>query len=163
MASLDRLMKASPVRPARLRHLHREQVVAAPTAETFAFFADAANLEVLTPSWLNFEILTPMPVEMRAGLLIEYRIRLYGIPIPWRTLIDDWEPGVRFVDRQVVGPYRWWHHEHSFREVPDGTLVTDHVAYLPRLPALTTRRVARDLERIFDYRREELARRFGAR
>lgn len=155
-------MAAAPERPGAVRHLHRELTVKAGGDETFAFFADAANLERLTPSWLNFEIRTPLPVVMRAGTVIDYRIRLYGIVIPWQTVIDAWEPGVRFVDRQVVGPYHWWHHEHRFAAVPGGTLVVDHVEYVPRMRRLTEAWVSRDLERIFAYRRERLVERFGA-
>ncbi|MBP1633539.1 MAG: Polyketide cyclase / dehydrase and lipid transport [Acidobacteria bacterium] len=128
----------------------------APIEETFAFFSDAGNLERLTPPWLRFRIRTPMPVVMREGLEIDYRIVLRGIPIPWRTRIDVWEPGVRFVDRQVLGPYRWWHHEHRFEAVPGGTRVVDTVEFVPRAWRLTGRWVRRDVERIFDYRQEAL-------
>src|SRR5689334_9596131 len=120
-----------------LLHLHTETVVAAGLAETFAFFADAWNLQRITPPWLLFRILTPRGVEMREGTLLDYRIRLHGIPIPWRTRIDVWEPGVRFVDRQVRGPYRRWHHEHRFEAVAGGTRVVDHVEYLPPVRWLT--------------------------
>lgn len=124
--------------------------------ETFAFFSDAGNLERLTPPWLNFKILTPRPIAMREGTLIDYRIVLYGIPIPWRTRIDVWEPGVRFVDRQLSGPYLWWHHEHRFDAVEGGTRVTDHVEYLPRMRWVSRGLVRRDVERIFGYRQEIL-------
>lgn len=133
----------------------------APLDATFAFFADAANLERLTPSWLNFEIVTPRPIAMRVGAEIEYRIRLYRVAIPWRTRIDLWEPGVRFIDRQLVGPYRWWHHEHTFHAVPDGTLVIDHVEYVPRFSTLSLAWVQSDLRKIFDYRLEQTRAIFG--
>jgi ligand-binding SRPBCC domain-containing protein len=136
--------------------LHRDTIVPASVDETFAFFADAANLQRLTPEWLNFTVLTPMPVVMRRGLEIQYRIRLYGVPVPWKSSIDIWEPGVRFVDRQVVGPYRWWRHEHRFEAVAGGTKVIDHVDYLPRAAWLMRRLVQRDLERIFTYRQQVL-------
>src|SRR3712207_2633515 len=87
--------------------LHREAVVPAPIGETFAFFSNAANLQRLTPPWINFRIRTPLPIEMREGALIDYQIALYGVPIPWRTRIDAWDLGVRFIDRQLAGPYRW--------------------------------------------------------
>lgn len=131
-------------------------VVSAPLAETFAFFADAANLQRITPAWLRFSILTPMPVAMRVGLEITYRISLYGLPMPWLSRIDEFQPGACFVDRQIVGPYRWWRHEHRFEAVPDGTRVIDHVEYAPRAGWLSGALVRRDLERIFDYRREAL-------
>lgn len=143
-------------RPSSVNSLHRETVVPASLAETFAFFADPSNLERLTPEWLNFTILSPNPIVMRAGVHIDYRIRLYGLPIPWRSRIELWEPGVRFVDRQVLGPYRWWHHEHRFEMADRGTRVVDDVEYLPRIAWLTSALVRRDLERIFAYRHDAL-------
>jgi ligand-binding SRPBCC domain-containing protein len=145
-------------RPERaIEHLHRDVVVPTSIDRTFAFFADASNLERLTPPWLSFRIRTPLPIEMHAGAIIDYRIVLHGWPIPWRTHIDVWEPGVRFVDRQVLGPYRWWHHEHRFEAVPGGTRVIDHVEYLPRARWISGAIVRRDVERIFDYRERRLA------
>ena len=142
-------------------HIHREAVVPASLAETFAFFSDARNLERLTPPWLNFDVRTRGDLTMREGLIIDYRLSLYGVPIPWRTRIDVWDPGVRFVDRQVRGPYRVWVHEHRFEAVEGGTRVIDHVDYMPRLRWLTSRLVRRDVERIFDYRQQALAALFG--
>lgn len=144
-------------RPTRgLVHLHREALVPASIDQTFAFFSDASNLERLTPPWLNFRIRTPRPIHMAEGTEIDYRIVLYGIPIPWKTRIDVWEPGVRFVDRQLLGPYRWWNHEHRFQAVEGGTRVIDHVEFAPRLRWLTGWRVQRDVKRIFAYRQETL-------
>jgi ligand-binding SRPBCC domain-containing protein len=94
---------------------------------------------------------------MREGLLIEYEISLYGLPIPWLTRIDVWEPGVRFVDRQVRGPYRWWYHEHRFEPARGGTRVIDDVEFVPRFAWLTRGKVQRDVERIFSFRQETLA------
>ena len=136
--------------------LHTETMVPASLRDTFEFFADASNLQRLTPPWLDFSVVTGMPVVMRVGTEIDYRIRLYGVPIPWKSRIDVWEPGVRFVDRQLIGPYRWWHHEHRFEERADGTLVVDHVRYAPRVGWLSGRFVRRDLQRIFAYRQEAL-------
>src|SRR3954470_23735571 len=116
---------------APLLHLRRAAVVPASLDETFAFFAEAANLERLTPPWLNFRTHTPLPIAMGEGTTIDYRVRLRGLPMPWRSRIDVWEPGARFVDRQIIGPYRWWRHEHRFEAVPGGTRVADHVEYLP--------------------------------
>jgi ligand-binding SRPBCC domain-containing protein len=150
-------MRSAASRPVRgVGRLHRETVVPASLEDTFAFFADAANLERLTPPWLRFEILTPMPVPMQAGLEISYRITLYGIPIPWESVIDVWEPGVRFVDRQTVGPYRWWYHDHRFAVDPNGTRVIDDVEYVARGRWISSWFVRRDLERIFNYRQETL-------
>ena len=136
--------------------LERAQRLAGAPEDVFPFFADARNLERITPGWLGFRVLTP-GVEMRAGALIEYRLRLHGVPLRWRTRIEVWEPPHRFVDRQLSGPYRLWHHTHTFE--PDGaggTVMRDVVRYalpLGPLGALAHRLfVRRDLARIFDFR-----------
>jgi ligand-binding SRPBCC domain-containing protein len=152
------VLQAGARPPAGLLELRSEVVVPVPLDEAFAFFADAWNLERITPPWLNFRIRTRRPLAMGEGAVLDYRIVLHGLPIPWRTRIDVWEPGVRFVDRQVLGPYRWWRHEHTFDAVEGGTRVLDHVEYLPRLASLTRRWVRRDVEAIFAYRREALRR-----
>jgi ligand-binding SRPBCC domain-containing protein len=159
---LSRLLAAGDRPHSSVRHLHREAVVAASLEETFSFFSDASNLELLTPAWLRFTIRTPTPIVMGTGAEIAYRIRLWGVPIPWRTRIVAWQPCVRFVDRQLVGPYRWWDHEHRFETVPGGTLVIDHVEYVPRAGWLSGPLVRRDLARIFDYRSRTLGRLFRA-
>jgi ligand-binding SRPBCC domain-containing protein len=156
----QRFLAADARPPHKVERLHRECVVPASLDRAFAFFADAANLQQMTPPWLHFSILTPMPVEMRAGLEIAYRINLYGLPMPWQSRIDVWEPGVSFVDRQLVGPYRWWRHEHRFEVVRDGTRVIDQVDYAPRVVRLSGALVRRDLQRIFAYRHEVLRRIF---
>lgn len=156
----DRLIRALAAgdRPAgRLQTLRMETIVPAAIDGAFAFFSDAANLERLTPPWINFRIRTALPIEMREGTIIDYRIGLYGVPIPWRTRIDVWEPGVRFVDRQIAGPYRWWHHEHRFEALGDATRVIDQVEYLPRAAWLSSWMVNRDVQRIFSYRQAALA------
>ncbi|MCC6678398.1 MAG: SRPBCC family protein [Phycisphaerales bacterium] len=131
-------------------------------AEVFGFFADARNLEDLTPPWLNFRILTPGEIEMKEGARIDYRIRLRGLPLRWRTLITAWEPPLRFVDEQIRGPYRLWRHEHRFMEQDGGTLCTDRVEYRVALDALVHARMVRpELERIFAYRRGRMIGRFG--
>jgi ligand-binding SRPBCC domain-containing protein len=137
--------------------IERSQRIARPPDEVFAFFADAHNLEAITPDWLRFRIVTPGRIEMRPGTLIEYRLRLHRVPIRWLTRIERWEPGRRFVDVQVKGPYRLWHHTHEFEEDGEGgTIVLDRVRYaLPLGPAGELARrafVARDLARIFDHR-----------
>jgi ligand-binding SRPBCC domain-containing protein len=140
--------------------LEREQNIRAGLDEVFDFFSAARNLEPLTPAWLRFEVLTPEPIPVAEGTVIDYRLRLHGLPLRWRSRIEAWEPGRAFVDRQIRGPYRLWHHRHEFASVPGGTLVRDIVHYaLPLGPlgrlshALL---VQRDLERIFDYRREAI-------
>ena len=125
--------------------------------EIFGFFADAKNLQRLTPPWLHFEILTPDPIHMAAGTLLDYRLKLHGIPLRWQSEIAVWEPPNRFVDRQTRGPYRWWVHEHTFAQENDGTAVTDHVQYAGLGGALIHRFfVAPDLAKIFTYRRQIL-------
>lgn len=134
----------------------------APREEVFGFFADAGNLEALTPPWLRFRILTPAPVEMREGTLIDYRIRLRGLPMRWRSRISRWEPPHRFVDEQVRGPYRRWRHEHEFIARGEGTLCIDRVEYRVAFDRLVhSWLVGPDLERIFAFRRRRLMERFG--
>jgi ligand-binding SRPBCC domain-containing protein len=145
--------------------LSSRQLVARPLAEVFPFYADAFNLETITPPFLRFRVLTPGPIGMRAGVTIDYALRLRGVPIRWRSEIPVWAPPTRFVDRQVRGPYALWHHEHRFEEVPGGTLVIDEVEY--RLPLGVLGSIAnaalvkRDLRRIFEYRRARIAERFA--
>ena len=148
------------------RHVFEdEQWVPSDPATTFAFFSDAANLETITPPFLNFEILSPLPVAMRAGALIEYRLRLMGVPLRWLTRIDDWVPGQSFTDIQLRGPYACWIHRHSFSPREGGTLVRDQVRYsLPLEPlsapvhALFVRGT---IERIFAHRRAVIGRILG--
>jgi ligand-binding SRPBCC domain-containing protein len=146
--------------------LERFQLVPRPRAEVFAFFADARNLEAITPAFLHFEIVPPVPVELRTGTLIEYRLSLFGVPFRWRTRIEEWEPGRRFVDLQLRGPYALWHHTHAFEDAEGGTRMTDRVRY--RLPLGPLGAVAHPvfvrgtLERIFDFRRDRVARLLGS-
>ena len=128
-----------------------------PLAEVFPFFADAGNLDLITPPWLRFEIVTPRPIEMKAGALIDYRLRLHGLPVRWQSEITVWQPPDRFVDEQRRGPYRLWHHEHTFTERDGGTLVGDHVRYAVWGGALVNRLfVQRDVAAIFHYRQQTL-------
>jgi ligand-binding SRPBCC domain-containing protein len=146
--------------------LEQVQVVPKPRAEVFAFFADPHNLQRLTPGFLGFRILTPPPIEMREGAIIDYSLRLHGLPVRWRTRIDCFEPEERFVDTQIKGPYRYWRHLHEFEEVPEGTLLRDRVDYeLPLGPLGAVARqlfVRRSLERIFSYRREVIGELMGS-
>jgi ligand-binding SRPBCC domain-containing protein len=143
--------------------LERRQAVEVPIEEAFAFYGDARNLERITPPWLGFEVTTPGPIEMGVGTLIEYRLRLHRVPVHWRTRIEAWEPPHRFVDVQVKGPYLLWEHTHTFEEDAKGaTIIEDRVRYsipfgpLGRLAERLL--VRRDLRRIFDYRRDAVAR-----
>jgi ligand-binding SRPBCC domain-containing protein len=169
-----------------------------PIGEVFAFFSDAGNLQALTPAWVNFEVLTPRPIPMHAGALIDYRLRIHGVPIRWRTRIETWEPpeshthrsgerrheadtrprdGIveraRFVDVQLRGPYRLWHHTHTFESLPasaamprGGTRCGDRVEYAAPgwvlEPLVHSLFVKRDVERIFTFRGETLKRLFPA-
>jgi ligand-binding SRPBCC domain-containing protein len=147
--------------PERAWTLERAQLVRRPRADVFAFFADPRNLERITPPFLGFRILTPPPLVMRAGLLIDYRISLHGLPLRWRTRIDAYDPPYAFTDVQLAGPYRRWVHRHEFVEVPEGTEVRDHVDYaMPFGPlgALARRIFVRaQLEAIFDFRHAAIA------
>ncbi len=145
--------------------LERTLVVPRPIDEVFPFFADAANLERLTPPLVGFTILTPPPIVMKAGTLIDYRIRVNGIPLRWRTLIESFDPPHSFVDTQLRGPYAHWHHTHTFREVPGGTELGDRVEYaLPLGPLGKIAHalfVKRQLRTIFDYRSQVMRELFG--
>ena len=135
----------------------RSSVVPFSLERVFDFFSKAENLESLTPPWINFRILTPLPIHMCEGALIDYQLRLRGIPLRWRSEITIWDPPYRFVDEQRRGPYRMWSHEHRFEEVEGGTRVADHVTYAVHGGALVRRFfVLPDLERIFDYQQERL-------
>lgn len=150
-----------PNNPAHMR-LQTTQTFEAPIETVFSFFSDAANLEAITPPWLNFRILTPLPIRMSQGTLIDYRLTLHWIPIRWRTEISDWNPPFSFVDRQLKGPYRLWRHTHTFEETAEGTLMTDVVEYSVPGGRLVNRLfVEPDLQKIFQYRRQQLARRFA--
>ena len=129
-----------------------------PVVDVFDFFANAHNLESLTPPFLRFEILTPDPIILREGTIIDYRLRLRGIPVSWRSEITAWEPPQRFVDTQLRGPYRWWIHEHRFESADSGTLMTDRVEYGVLGGDIVHRLfVLPDLRRIFDYRAQRVA------
>jgi len=131
-----------------------------PRDEVFQFFSDAANLETLTPPWLNFHVLTPA-IELRTGALIDYRLRLYGIPLRWQSEISCWEPPERFVDEQRRGPYRSWVHTHTFVEERGGTRIVDTVDFEVPFGWLVGGLVMRDVRRIFAFRTAALLRLFG--
>ncbi|MCA9175629.1 MAG: SRPBCC family protein [Planctomycetales bacterium] len=134
--------------------LRTEMLLPHEPEQVFPFFADAGNLQQLTPRYLRFKILTPLPIEMHRGAVIDYRLRLHGLPIAWRTEITEWDPPYRFVDSQRKGPYRWWVHEHQFLvDESGGTRVVDCVRYdLPLGRLLHPLFVKRDLRNIFRFR-----------
>jgi ligand-binding SRPBCC domain-containing protein len=133
-----------------------EQLVPLPREAVFAFFSDAHNLEAITPPWLGFRIADQSTEVIERGTELTYRLRIHGLPVTWRSRIDEWSPHERFVDVQLKGPYAKWHHTHSFHDRGTATLIRDRVLY--RLPmgwlghCLGSRFVASDVKRIFDYR-----------
>lgn len=149
----------------KLHRLEREQLVKRPRKDVFDFFARAENLERITPPWLSFRLLTPGPIDMSPGTLIDYRLRLHGLPLRWTSRIEDWEEEHRFVDAQLHGPYRSWRHLHEFEPVGAGTRVRDRVEYALPLgrwgDVLGMPLVRRDLGLIFDYRATAVARLLG--
>lgn len=158
-------MQSALVAP--VRHvLERIQTVSRPRAEVVRFFEDPRNLGELTPPFLHFRILTEGPIEMREGARIDYEIRLHSIPMVWKTLIEEYVPGEQFVDRQIEGPYRYWHHVHRFEDAEGGgTRIFDRVTYeLPLGPLGALAHVVfvrRQLKEIFDYRFRVVEERFG--
>jgi ligand-binding SRPBCC domain-containing protein len=152
----------------RIYTLQREQWVARALERVFPFFAQPGNLALITPPALGFRLLTPQPVSMEPGRVIDYTIRVLGLPVRWRTLITRYDPPWCFVDEQITGPYSFWHHTHRFSEQDGGTLLRDEVRYaLPLMLAgpvrdlVHTLHVRPALERIFDYRRQVFRRLFG--
>ena len=132
-----------------------KQIIQRPLAEVFAFFSQPENLALITPDHLAFNIITPPPVEMKQGAIIDYTIRLFKVSIHWRTLITSFEPPFRFVDEQIKGPYNFWHHTHTFQPVDGGVEIIDKVKYSLPLGWLGTLAhsiwVRKDLEKIFEH------------
>lgn len=155
------MISAHPTQPGAFQ-LRAEFWTPRPLAEVFEFFADAGNLQELTPRFLHFAVTTPPPIAMHVGTTIDYQLRMHGLPMRWRSLISAWEPPHRFVDEQVRGPYSFWHHEHTFEEQNGGTLIRDVVDYgVPGGWLVHTLFVRRDLTAIFRYRTQQMQQRFG--
>ncbi len=135
-----------------------KQFIGSSVEEVFGFFSRPENLSVITPSNLNFKILTPSPIEMKQGAVIDYTIQIIKVPIHWRTLITTYEPPFKFVDEQIKGPYNFWHHTHMFKEVPEGVEIYDEVNYsIPFGPLgvmLHAFWIKKDLNNIFEYRKD---------
>ncbi|HEX4147880.1 MAG TPA: SRPBCC family protein [Pirellulales bacterium] len=145
--------------------LEREQFVPRPLEEVFAFFSDAHILEAITPAFLQFRILTPDPLKLTAGFLMDYHLKLFGVPLHWQSRIETFEPPHCFIDVQLRGPYRRWHHLHRFTAVAGGTQIVDEVDYElpwgPLGPLAHALFVRSTLNRIFDYRRDRVAELFS--
>jgi ligand-binding SRPBCC domain-containing protein len=144
--------------------LERSQRVEVPVEQAFDFYVDALNLEPMTPPWLHFEVTTPGELRLRQGTLLDYKLRLHGVPVRWQTRIETWEPPLRFVDTQRKGPYSLWEHTHLFeKDGETATIIHDRVRYAIPLGPLGALAhllfVRRDLRRIFDYRREAVSER----
>ena len=145
----------------RIWVLRATQTLPRPVEVVFPFFADAHNLEKLTPEFLRFHVLTPSPIDMKSGAKIRYKLKIRGVPIKWKTTILDWDPPHQFVDNQASGPYTLWHHTHTFEPTPDGgTCCTDTVRYRPKgwllAPLINKFFVQRDVQNIFRYRFQRL-------
>jgi ligand-binding SRPBCC domain-containing protein len=142
-----------------------ETTINKPVEMVFGFFSKAENLNLLTPPHLNFKIITPSPIKLNKGAIIDYQIRLYGLPFLWKTEISEWQPPFRFVDTQLKGPYKTWIHEHSFSKDGDKTIMKDRVEYLsPGLflePIIHSLFVKNKVKKIFDYREKSISRLLG--
>lgn len=145
-----------------VHHFVREAIIPRPLHEVFAFFSDARNLAKLTPPSFRFEILTPSPIEMQTGTIIQYSLRVHGLPVHWTTAITNWKPPFEFVDVQLRGPYLLWHHRHRFEAFGDSTRMIDEVSY--QLPwgwlgrVVQALLVRRDLESVFEFREQAIQR-----
>ena len=141
------------------------QQVPRPLPEVFAFFSRAENLEVLTPPWLNFKILDVAPQPVQKGTLINYSLRVHGIPLRWTSEIVEWEPPHRFIDLQVRGPYKLWRHEHRFQARDGGTLISDTISLALPLGVLGRFaykiKVRSDVQEIFAFREKKIRALFG--
>lgn len=150
---------------AKRYQLVKSQVVPVGREELFAFFMNVSNLERLTPPFLHFRILTPLPIVMGAGTVIEYQLSLFGVPFRWKTLIEKYEVNRFFIDVQLAGPYHYWHHRHDFGDVAGGTEIRDTVDYELPLGVLGEIGqiffVRRQLETIFEFRQKVIRHLFG--
>ncbi len=140
--------------------LQTTTVINKPLKEVFEFFSKAENLNKITPKEVYFKILTPLPIPMEKGTLIDYKIKLNGIPFVWKTRISEWNPPFKFADQQLVGPYSKWYHEHFFEEKDGKTIMTDKITYLSKgwiiAPLLHRLFVDKKVKQIFEYRETQL-------
>jgi ligand-binding SRPBCC domain-containing protein len=158
-------MQKNPCLKAPEREFSCTQLIPRPLSEVFSFFSSEKNLEKITPPWLRFKVLRKSTPEMEPGTLIDYHLKISGMPVQWRTRILVWEPESHFVDIQLKGPYKKWHHTHRFDSSAKGTWMSDKVVY--QLPfgrlgdLLMGRKVRRQIEEIFGYRRKMIEEIFG--
>lgn len=149
----------------KIYELRRQVIIPAPVGEVFSFFSAAENLKLITPPWLNFKILTPLPVIMKKNALIDYYIKFLGLQITWRTEIKEWQPPDRYVDRQIKGPFRVWEHTHLFEEKGGGTQMEDVIRYaVPGFvlsPLIHFLFVRPQLDKIFAFREKSILEYFG--
>ena len=134
----------------------QKTLVKAPIEKVFEFFSEAKNLEMITPPWLNFKIIDQSTPNIQAGTILTYKLKIHGIPIRWKTLIESWTPNLHFVDTQIKGPYKKWHHTHRFTSTPEGTIVEDTVLFRVHFglfgQLLTGNWVRKDVKKIFLFR-----------
>lgn len=147
-------------------HIYTEEtIINRPIDEVFEFFSKAENLNLLTPTFLKFKILTPLPIAMGVGTLIDYKISLNGIPFTWKTKISTWKKNEVFVDEQLRGPYKVWIHEHKFEVVDSGVKMTDTVQYLSPgwivEPIINKLYIEKKVKEIFEFRKKVLLQYFG--
>jgi ligand-binding SRPBCC domain-containing protein len=148
----------------KVHEYRSDLLLRSPLSAVFPFFSDAANLEAITPPRMRFQVVTPRPIAMRVGALIDYRLRVRGFPLCWRSEITVWEPPFCFVDEQRRGPYRLWKHEHRFEECDGGTRASDIVHYAVPFDFFSHRLLVKpDIEQIFAFRTQELVKRFGGK
>lgn len=144
----------------KVNEIISEQFINIKIDYVFSFFSKAENLQKITPPRLGFNILTPFPIEMRRGSIIDYYIKILFMPVRWRTIITNYEPPYQFIDQQLNGPYSFWHHTHTFNEVDGGTLIKDHVKYIVPFGFLgrliNNIWIKKDLKNIFDYRKDKI-------
>ena len=140
--------------------LTKTTIINRPLVEVFNFFSNAENLNVITPPDMQFKIISPLPIQIKKGALIDYKIKVNGIPFKWQTEISEWQPNIRFVDQQIKGPYRVWIHEHTFEEVDGQTHMKDYVQFLSPgwflEPLINKLFVEKKVKAIFEYREKIL-------
>ena len=144
------------LRQPKVYTFYKEQFVPSDMDTVFDFFSRPENLEKITPSAMGFNIITPTPIEMKEGAIIDYTVKILGVPVRWRTMITSYKENEYFVDEQLKGPYSYWHHKHTFKEVEGGILIIDEITYA--LPIQAFRKIVHpvlikpQLNQIFDFR-----------